>query len=668
MLLSRPTLDSKPFIPHLPIIYLLPLPSHHRPSLLAVFLHLQPSVPPDSLRVLQWNAGGLRARSTKLLHFLSSHPVDLICIQESNLNSSSSFRIPGLSALRSDHTHSRSGILSSDTTHSSGGVVIFVRQGLSFSELSTSSPSSLNPYSDYVGINISLNNSYSLSFLNVYAPPIRSSPMDGRTDLFSPSILPSSRNLFILGDFNCHHPLWDSRDTSDPSGEEIFDWFISSGLLPLNDRDTPTLLHRSSGSRSSPNISFAPSSLALSCSWEVLQDMGSDHLPILLSILLSPVFHPNERPPSFNFQKARWDGFASYFDSHCPSAEEYSSLSLFSAAALFTSPTLNAAKSSIPFGRIKRPPKSWWSPEVGEVVSERHKAFAAAHRSDEDRQAYISASRRASSVIAMAKTEAWQTTCSSLSPKSNPKSVHSLLRSIAGFPSSSSSSPTFPNCSSRRESASVYAVYLRSHFSVAQQKALRSRARGYLSELRRATFSKESHSSFCSPFSLAEFLAAASNLSLSTATGPDKVAYPMLKHLPRSGMDFLLYIFNLSWFSHSFPSIWKTSSIIPIHKMGKPLDSPASFQSISLSSPAYQSCLNASFYPVYSSFWSLIPFFLPARPVSALDGLHLIKFYTFLSLFRMGLTNPGRALGRSCLLSISLKLLILSGIPPFSTN
>ena len=34
----------------------------------------------------------------------------------------------------------------------------------------------------------------------------------------------------------------------------------------------------------------------------------------------------------------------------------------------------------------------------------------------------------------------------------------------------------------------------------------------------------------------------------------------------------------------------------------------------------------------------------------------------------MGLTNPGRALGRSCLLSISLKLLTLSGIPSFSTN
>ena len=58
-----------------------------------------------------------------------------------------------------------------------------------------------------------------------------------------------------------------------------------------------------------------------------------------------------------------------------------------------------------------------------ETVSERRKAFTTAHRSDEDSQAYISASRRAPSVIAKAKAEAWQATCSSLSPKSNTKSA-----------------------------------------------------------------------------------------------------------------------------------------------------------------------------------------------------------------------------------------------------
>ena len=212
------------------------------------------SPPPDSLRVLQWNAGSLQARSTELLHFLSSHPVDLICIQKSNLYSS--FRISGFSALRSDHTHSRSGILSPDATHASGGVdIIFVRQGLSFSELFTSSLSSLDPYSDYVGVNISLNNSSSLSFLNVYAPPICSSPTDGRIDSFSlhSSLLQKSLHS---GALQLPSPFWDSRGTSDPRGEEVFDWVISSDL-PLKDPDTPTLLHRSSGSRSSPDISFA---------------------------------------------------------------------------------------------------------------------------------------------------------------------------------------------------------------------------------------------------------------------------------------------------------------------------------------------------------------------------------------------------------------------------
>ena len=136
--------------------------------LLAVLLRLLPPLPPNSFRVLQWNAGGLRARSTELLHFLSSHSVDLICIHESNLTSSSSFENPRFSKLRSDRIHSWSGILSRDATHASDDIIIFVRQGLSFSELSTSSLSSLDPYPDYVGVNISLNNSSSPSMNLTY--------------------------------------------------------------------------------------------------------------------------------------------------------------------------------------------------------------------------------------------------------------------------------------------------------------------------------------------------------------------------------------------------------------------------------------------------------------------------------------------------------------------
>ena len=204
---------------------------------------------------------------------------------------------------------------------------------------------------------------------------------------------------------------------------------------------------------------------------------------------------------------------------------------------------------------------------------------------------------------------------------------------------------------------------LRSHFSFSQPKAMRSRARGYLSELRGATCSEESHSSFCSPFSLAEFLAAASNLSSSTATGPDKVTYPMLKHLPRSGMDVLLHIFNLSWSLHSFPSIWKTPSIIPIHKMGKPLDSRASFRPISLTS-----CVSKLFERIILSrlliFLESNSILFP-RQAGFRPGRSTLHQILFLSQSISDGFNKPRPGSRTIL---STKLLTLSGIPPFSTN
>ena len=183
--------------------------------------------------------------------------------------------------------------------------------------------------------------------------------------------------------------------------------------------------------------------------------------------------------------------------------------------------------------------------------------------------------------------------------------------------------------------------------------ALRSRARGYLSELRRTTYPEKSHSSFCSLFFPDEFLAAASNLFSSPAIGPDKVVYPMLKHLPRSGMDFLLHIFNLGWSLHSFSCIRKTS-IIPIHKMRKPLNPPASFRSLS---PAFQSCLNATLYLVYSSFCSLTPFSVHARPVSAMDGLLLIKFRVSLKSILDGFNQPRSGSHTTLLLLLITQLL-----------
>ena len=421
-----------------------------------------------------------------------------------------------------------------------------------------------------------------LLFNFLTSPPIRNTPSDSRTRTFYPDILPNSPDTFILGDFNAHHPTWDRLIPPNPLGNDLFRWITSSGLEILNDPASPTLLHHSTGSRSSPDISLAPASLAPHCEWRTLPGLGSDYLPIEIVLPLSPVRHPNTRPPKFNYKKASWDIYQSYIAEHLPSLD-FDALNIHQAAHSFSLFIVEAAKASVPFGRLGRSPKAWWSQEAESAVRERRRARSVAHRSESHRLRYIDASRRASSVISRAKSATWQATCSNLSPRSDPRAVFRLLNAISGK-KNTSHYLSFPDCISPLDTANHYASYLRSHLSQATPRSSRRAERQFMNELRKANCEDASslHNSFCSPF-LNELSTAISNLSSSTASGPDQITYPLLKHLPEPA-QLLLSLFNRSWHSHTFPSCWKPSTIIPIHKPGKPSSSPSSFRPISLTS------------------------------------------------------------------------------------
>ena len=207
---SHPNLVSKPLIPHLPILYLLPLLPHHLPLLLAVLLHLLLPLPTLTLSgffngMLEvFKPGALNyfifSRPTLSTLSVSRNPILTHLPLSGSLDSLLCALIAPTPSLAFSLVMPRT--LAAALSFSSG-------RAHPFSELCTSSLSLLYSYSDYVGLNVSLNSSSLLSFLQVYAPPICSSPTDGRTDSFSPSIFSSSRNLFVLGNFHCHHTLWD---------------------------------------------------------------------------------------------------------------------------------------------------------------------------------------------------------------------------------------------------------------------------------------------------------------------------------------------------------------------------------------------------------------------------------------------------------------------------
>ena len=96
---------------------------------------IPPASSTHSLRVIQWK---FKIFDPEALDFISIHPLDVICIQESNLDSFLFFRIPE-NSLQSDRTHYRSGISSLNNPLANCDVIIFVRHKISFSKLSNSS-------------------------------------------------------------------------------------------------------------------------------------------------------------------------------------------------------------------------------------------------------------------------------------------------------------------------------------------------------------------------------------------------------------------------------------------------------------------------------------------------------------------------------------------------
>ena len=248
---------------------------------------------------------------------------------------------------------------------------------------------------------------------------------------------------------------------------------------------------------------LAPASLAPHCEWRTLHGLGSDHLPIGIVLPFFPVRQPNTRPPKFNYKRTSWDIYQSYIAEHFPSLD-FDALNIHQAAHSSSLFLVEAAKASIPFGRLGRSPQSLVVPGSGICSSGTTEGpRSVAHRSESHRLRYIDASRRASSVISRAKSATWQATCSNLSPRSDPRAVFRLLNAISGKKNTSQDS-SIPDCACPLDTANHFASYLRSRLSQATPRSSRRAERQFMNELRKASCEDASslHNSFCSPLLL----------------------------------------------------------------------------------------------------------------------------------------------------------------------
>ncbi|XP_043200238.1 uncharacterized protein LOC122369508, partial [Amphibalanus amphitrite] len=233
-----------------------------------------------------------------------------------------------------------------------------------------------------VSVTVHASKTLGLSVYNIYAPPARwTTGQSTQEQGFQPDGIRLEHPAVVCGDLNAHSLSWDTYQPETALGEAIEDWAVDNGMTILNDGGC-TRQNPSTGGVSAPDVSLASRDLLRSrdVTWVTQRGIGSDHLPILVTLSSSVQRPRREGRGRFSHRSADWPKFREERD-QLINAWSVQPTSLNEAANRLAATILRAARASIPFGngRGRRPP--FWNQACQDATDRREEARVAASRS-----------------------------------------------------------------------------------------------------------------------------------------------------------------------------------------------------------------------------------------------------------------------------------------------
>lgn len=241
--------------------------------------------------ILQWNARGLyKSKLNDFRYNLCSLNPTVLLLSETHWRNH--FRVK-FSSYRS--------FVCNRVDGEKGGVAILVKKNLRCEPFPLPSFHSI----EAVGVTVHLNRHLIITFVSVYCPDGNCSQRSFTSDLVS--LFDSvNGNVFIGGDWNAHHPTWETPSTSNTCGRAIADFLSSNdSFCLLTPKNIGTRFGSNPGHRSTIDLSFVSTELATTCSINLLQAWNSDHLPILISLDSHPS-PPTSNTHRWNFKNPPW--------------------------------------------------------------------------------------------------------------------------------------------------------------------------------------------------------------------------------------------------------------------------------------------------------------------------------------------------------------------------
>lgn len=223
-----------------------------------------------SVKIIAWNANGLRGRKNELHYFLADLDVDVALISETHLTQEQNFRIPAYVTYRVDRPARAHG------RNPGGGIAILVHRRLVHHESATASGAM-----ETNGVVIHAGGREVL-LVAAYQPP--NSPLDRDT---LNSLLDTQKPVLIAGDLNAKHATWNSIRPNQ-LGKALRNYVNHRGDVTVIAPTEPT--HYPANHRQLPDVLDIAlhRNLPFDVTADSVNDLSSDHSPLLLTMDVAP--------------------------------------------------------------------------------------------------------------------------------------------------------------------------------------------------------------------------------------------------------------------------------------------------------------------------------------------------------------------------------------------
>ena len=542
----------------------------------------------DKLKVMQWNADGLRTAEADLLGFVTKSPdIDVLLIQETKLLPTDRTPVlPGYAAVRRDRPLAPGG-----AGGRGGGLLTFVRHDIAFRTVSAYQRVDAVGKLEALAVEIPLSPGGNFTIVNIYNPPARGL---GAANSGIQSLRVPVAPFIVAGDFNAHSPLWDDAcQSADRWGEQLELWMDDNGVSSLND-GSGTHVCRASGSEGAPDVSLAHNSAAAGCIWSRLSMSGSDHYPLLCEVDVSPItlVESGGKKLRWNLGAGDWDGYRARMERKVEECQLPPSATLSQKVTFVTDAILSAANTHVGSIRVRQHGRTWMTPELKLAIQRRN---ALGRRIADNRLAWLEACREVRLLTITAKKQSWHSYVERMCKdgSSSTTKVWGVIHSLSG----KQPAPTAGNemlehrgrtLASGSRKADVFVQHyagVSRHISSKDSRKLDRKVREKLTLSRR--LERDAGVGVgpeCADFTMDELRKALKAGKKKGAEGPDRIAPLFLRNLGDKALEYILGCFNQSWREGVCPQAWRDAIIIPLLKAGKPAGELASYRPIALTS------------------------------------------------------------------------------------